>query len=67
MNEISIIINGVRYDAVSILPHPIYPICSQCHFNEICESKYQSLPDLCNEFLEPEQVFKKSNYDTRKN
>jgi hypothetical protein len=61
MNEVSIIINGVRYDAVSTLPNPTlpnsaYPICSQCHFDEACES----IGGFCNSFLEPEQVFKKS-------
>ena len=60
MNEVSIIINGVRYDAMSALPNPTYPICSQCHFNKFCESEYHTLSDFCNEFLEPEQVFKKS-------
>lgn len=60
MNEVSIIINGVRYDAVSILPNPTYPICNQCDINEVCESKYHTLSDFCNEFLEPEQVFNKS-------
>lgn len=61
MNEISIIINGVRYDAVSILPNPTYPICSQCHFNEVCEIEYRTLSEFCNEFLEPEYVFIKSD------
>lgn len=61
MNEVSIIINGVRYDAESILPKPTYPICSQCGLYEICDSGYLSLPNFCKEFLEPEQVFKKSN------
>lgn len=60
MNEVSIIINGVRYDAVDVSPNLTYPICSQCHINEICKSAYQSISDFCNEFLEPEQVFKKS-------
>ena len=58
MDEVSIIINGVRYDAVDTLPTPTYPICSQCHLNEICESEH--LSDVCYELLEPEQVFKKS-------
>lgn len=61
MNEVSIIINGVRYDAVSALPNLTYPICSQCHFNKVCEIEYQNLSEFCNEFLEPEQIFKKSD------
>lgn len=61
MNEVSVIINGVRYDAESVLPKPTYPICSQCGLNEICDSGYLSLPDFCNEILEPEQVLKKSD------
>lgn len=60
MNEVSIIINGVRYDAVSTLPNLTYPICSQCHFNDLCEIEYRTLSEFCDEFLEPEQVFKKS-------
>ena len=61
MNEVSIIINGVRYDAVNALPNPTYPICSQCCFNGVCEIEYLTLSEFCNEFLEPEQVFKKSD------
>lgn len=62
MNQVSIIINGVRYDAVSILPNPTFcSICSQCHFNEVCEREYLALSEFCNEFLEKEQVFKKSD------
>ena len=61
MNEISIIINGVRYDAVSALPDITYPICSRCSFNEVCDIEYLSLGEFCNEFLEPEYVFKKSD------
>ena len=61
MNEVSIIINGVRYEAVVVLPNLTYPTCSQCGIYEICDSGYLYLPKFCNEFLEPEQVFKKSN------
>lgn len=60
MNEVSIIINGVRYDAVSILQNPVYPICSQCHLNGLFDVEYPALCDFCNEILAPEQVFKKS-------
>ena len=60
MNEVSIIINGVRYDAVSILPNPTYPVCSQCHFYGVCGAEHFSIGEFCDEYLEPEQVFKKS-------
>ena len=59
MNEVSIIINGVRYDAVAVLPH-LTSICSQCDFNEICELEYNALSNFCEELLGLEQVFKKS-------
>ena len=58
MNEVIIIINGVRYEAVSTLPNLTFPICNQCH---LCDKEYQTLCDFCNEFLEPEFVFKKSD------
>lgn len=52
MNEVSIIINGVRYDAVDIeRPHHI---CDRCELLiTICES--------CGNLLNHNQVFKKSN------
>lgn len=61
INEISIIINGVRFDAVSALPNITYPICSQCHLKEVCEIEYRTLSQFCNEFLEPEFIFLKSD------
>lgn len=61
MNEVSIIINSVRYDAVSVLPDITYPICSQCSFYEVCDIEYLYLGEFCNEFLDPEYVFKKSD------
>ena len=52
MNEVSIIINGVRYDAVDI-ERP-YHICDRCELPiTICES--------CGNLLNHNQVFNKSN------
>ena len=52
MNEVSIIINGVRYDAIEI-ERP-YNICDRCELPiTICES--------CGNFLDNNQVFKKSD------
>ena len=51
MNEVSIIINGVRYDAVEI--EKTYHICDRCDLPiTICEG--------CGNLLNNNQVFKKS-------
>lgn len=53
MNEVSIIINGVRYDAVEI-ESPLDIICESCELSiTICES--------CGNLLNHNQVFKKSD------
>ena len=56
MNEVSIIINGVKYDAVDTcsISH-----CNQCDFIDICPASY---PHLCEIFkIGNLRVFKKSD------
>ena len=53
MNEVSIIINGVRYDAVDM------GSLVECIGN--CDLTNQCLWGSCNELLESTQVFKKSD------
>lgn len=52
MNEISIIINGVRYDAVEAGHCDIYPKCSDCKL---------FLTTYCIALIGVNRVFKKSN------
>ena len=56
MNEISIIINGVRYDAVDA---SVYNFCGECDFSEIC-SEVNFYDSVCPELLNGKQTFKKS-------
>ena len=53
MNEVSIIINGVRYDAVEM------DSSIGCSYN--CDLAHQCLWGACSELLESTQVFKKSD------
>ena len=56
MNEVSIIINGVRYDAVDkkSIPYPMF-VCDYC---DICEL-IDDFP--CSRIIGGDRVFKKSN------
>ena len=54
MNEVSIIINGVRYDAVEVE----CANCSQCDLHKDCDE--DTFENLCYT-LAPLCVFKKSN------
>ena len=54
MNEVSIIINGVRYDAVETDTKE--RLCSGCDFYENCE-----LYVCCGHLIGLNQVFKKSD------
>jgi hypothetical protein len=53
MNEVSIIINGVRYDAVDM--------GSSVGCSDNCDLASQCLWGSCSELLESTQVFKKSD------
>lgn len=56
MNEVSIIINGVRYDAVDACS---ISLCNQCDFIDICPKSY---PHLCEIFqIGNLRIFKKSD------
>ncbi len=52
-NQVSIIINGVRYDAVETDTKKF--ICHSCDLHRGCKFAF------CGDLLEPNQVFKKSN------
>ena len=57
MNEVSIIINGVRYDAVRVEGY--VTICEECDLCEECTG--DNLFGVCSYYLNNEQVFKKSD------
>ena len=54
MNEVSIIINGVRYDAVDV----DYANCNQCDLHIDCDEG--TFENLCYELV-PSCIFKKSD------
>ena len=57
MNEVSIIINGVRYDAVE-KPKGV-DVCNGCDICELYEVKDIIFP--CNKIIGSNRVFKKSD------
>lgn len=61
MNEVSIIINGVRYDAVIAECH-FNEVCRTCDLQELCSSidGYISLCDICTP-IGDDTHFKKSD------
>ena len=54
MNEVSIIINGVRYDAVDI-PAPSgaskMVLCFECHLQPQCKTLPMSVIDICHKAI----------------
>ena len=54
MNEISIIINGVRYDTVE--RKPLETLCYGCDLYKNCK-----LADCCGDLIGLDQIFKKSD------
>ena len=60
MNEISIIINGVRYDAVE--PSKQGCVCHECDLEELCDNELSDgVIDLCATFVGDKRCFKKIN------
>lgn len=60
MNEVSIIINGVRYDAVEASKKGC--VCHQCDLEELCDYKLpDGVIDLCATFVGKLRCFKKSD------
>lgn len=62
MKELTIIINGVRYDAVdSSAPHlPKYILCFECHLQPQCKTLPMSVIDICHKAI-GNKVFQKEN------
>lgn len=64
MNEVSIIINGVRYDVVDI-PKDIDCICNICDLHEYCSELSKATQGafvaICALEFGDDKVFKKSN------
>lgn len=58
MNEISIIINGVRYDAVDTTD---VEWCHCCDLCEMCNEHDFASSELCNEVFGSNKIFKKSD------
>ena len=60
MNEVSIIINGVRYDAVETSKKGC--VCYGCDLGELCDNNLPDVViDLCATFVGKLRCFKKSN------
>lgn len=57
MNEVSIIINGVRYDSMA---DNLGNICNTCDLQELCEAKSACVSETCVELLGEGYNFKKS-------
>lgn len=57
MNDVSIIINGVRYDSTA---ENLGNICNTCDLQELCESKSVCVSEACAELLGNGYNFKKS-------
>jgi hypothetical protein len=57
MNEISIIINGVRYDSTA---DSLGNICNTCDLQALCDSKSVCVSETCVELLGEGYNFKKS-------
>lgn len=58
MNEVSIIINGVRYDSNV---EDIDKVCDTCALREICDSRSVVVAKACLELLGNGYNFKKSD------
>lgn len=57
MNEVSITINGIRYEVVESLSDPIqYPPCSECDLSEECN--ISNLTMLCIRYVSENGYFK---------
>jgi hypothetical protein len=54
-NQISIIINGVRYDSVECVG------CKSCDLYELCNKFVTDSSNLCSKILGIHKVFKKSD------
>ena len=65
MNEVSIIINGVRYDAVDIpAPSGVSKIvlCFECHLQPQCKILPMSVIDICHKAI-GKMIFKSNSYE----
>lgn len=60
MNEVSIIINGVRYD-LEIPPFPTISRCKNCELREMCDDGDYYNQTICEKFQCIIGFFKKSN------
>lgn len=59
MNQVSIIINGVRYDTSVVDQSVDYDaVCNECDLLKDCNEDY--LLNLCSYYLDEDCVFKKS-------
>lgn len=58
MNEVSIIINGVRYDAVDTNDAGW---CHCCDLREMCNEYDFASSELCNDVFGSNKIFKKSD------
>lgn len=59
MNEVSIIINGVRYDAVESSKNDC--VCYECDLKKLCDKLPDAVMDLCAAYLGKLRQFKKSD------
>ena len=59
MNEVSIIINGVRYD-LEIPSHTFFNRCQNCEIREICDNGDYYNQTICEKFQCVIGLFKKS-------
>ena len=59
MNEVSIIINGVRYDAKPSSRKGC--VCRECDLEKLCDNSPDSIVDLCATFVGKLRCFKKSD------
>lgn len=60
MKEVSIIINGVRYDAVEASKKVC--VCHECDLEELCDNELpDGVRDLCATFVGKLRCFKESN------
>ena len=59
MNEVSIIINGVRYDAVDVKEGGEW--CEECDLFEVCCEHDCEIIELCYDAIGCYKVFKKSD------
>lgn len=59
MNEVSIIINGVRYDAVEASKKGC--VCHGCDLEKLCDNSPDCIVDLCATLVGKLRCFKKSD------